>query len=116
MSDQAGIGVEVRWAANPFRGDQFEELWLPAAEAALDYGATGWAFFRSKDGLLDFVQWAFFPEAIDWDRYWYSEEIAAARAKASGLYQVPLLPKFYRIVGVGSLGVPPVSSARVEPS
>ena len=115
MSEQAGIGVEVKWAANPFRGDQFEELWLPAAEAALDYGATGWAFFRAKDGLLDFVQWAFFPEAIDWDRYWYSEEIAAARAKASGLYQVPLLPKLYRIAGIGSLSTA-VSSARAEPS
>ena len=111
MSEQAGIGVEVRWAANPFRGDAFEEIWLPAAEAALDYGATGWAFFRSKDGLLDFVQWAFFPATIDWDRYWYSEEIAAARAKASGLYQVPLLPKFYRIAGVGSLSAPPVGRA-----
>jgi hypothetical protein len=111
VSEQAGIGVEVKWAANPFRGDQFEALWLPAAEAALDYGATGWAFFRSKDGLLDFVQWAFFPESIDWDRYWYSEEIAAARAKASGLYQVPLLPKFYRIAGIGSLTPAPAPAS-----
>ena len=115
MSEQS-VAVEIRWAANPFRGDAFEELWLPAAEAALDYGATGWAFFRSRDGLLDFVQWAFFPEAIDFDRYWYSEEIAAARAKASGLYQVPLLPKVYRIAGIGSLAPPPVSSAPAEPS
>ena len=113
MSD-TGIGVEVRWVANPFRGDAFEELWLPAAEAALDYGATGWAFFRSQDGLLDFVQWAFFPEKIDFDRYWYSEEIATARAKASGLYQVPLLPKFYRITGQGSLSAPPVAGASSE--
>ncbi len=108
--------MEVRWHLNPLRGDAFEEAWLPAAEAALDYGATRWAFFRSKDGLLDFVQWAFFPEAIDWDRYWYSEEIAAARAKGSGLYQVPLLPKFYLIAGIGSLSAASVSNARAEPS
>ena len=109
---ESGIGVEIKWVANPFRGDAFEEMWLPAAEAALDYGASGWAFFRAKDGLLDFVQWAFFPEAIDFDRYWYSEEIAAARAKANGLYQVPLLPKIYRIVGIGSVNLAPVSDAR----
>ena len=107
---EPGIAVEIKWAANPFRGDAFEEIWLPAAEAALDYGATAWAFFRSKDGLLDFSQWAFFPEAIDFDRYWYSEEIATARAKASGLYQVPLLPKIYRIAGGGSVVMPPVAA------
>ncbi len=114
MSDDSGVAIEVRWAANPFRGDQFNEMWLPAAEAALDYGATGWAFFRSQDGLHDFVQWAFFPKAADWDRYWYSEEIAAARAKANGLYQVPLLPKVYRITGMGSVPTPPVASASSE--
>ena len=43
-------------SVNPFRGDKFEEDWLPVAEAALDYGATGWALFRNTDGLLDFVQ------------------------------------------------------------
>ncbi|MDQ4048961.1 MAG: hypothetical protein M3131_06230 [Actinomycetota bacterium] len=110
---ESDVAVEVEWVANPFRGDAFADIWLPAAEAALDYGATGWAFFRAKEGRLDFVQWAFFPEAIDFDRYWYSEEIAAARAKANGLYQVPLLPKLYRIAGMGSLSV---SSAREAPS
>ena len=27
------ILAEVRWAANPFRGDRFAEGWLPVAEA-----------------------------------------------------------------------------------
>ena len=35
---------------------------MPVAEAALDYGATGWALFRNTDGLLDFTQYAFFPD------------------------------------------------------
>ena len=33
---------------------------MPVAEAALDFGATGWALFRNTDGLLDFTQYAFF--------------------------------------------------------
>jgi hypothetical protein len=98
-----GIAVEIRWAVNPFRGDKFEEAWRPAAEAALDYGATGWAFFRAQEGLLDFIQYAFFPTKLDFERYWYSEEIAEARAQAAGLFQVPVLPLFHRIVGQGSL-------------
>jgi len=75
--------VEIRWTANPLRGDKFEAAWAPVAEAALDYGATGWAFYRAADGKLDFIQHAVFPD------------------KASGLYQVPLLPTYHYIVGSG---------------
>ena len=110
MSD-ANVAVEVRWVANPMRGDRFEELWLPAVEAALDFGATGWAFFRSKDGLLDFTQWTFFPTAEDFDRYWYSAEIAEARVKVNGLHQVPILPRYYEISGIGSLAPPTAVTA-----
>jgi hypothetical protein len=98
-----GIAVHVKWVANALRGDRFQEIWLPAAEAVLDYGATGWAFFRAKDGLLDFAQWAFVPTKEHWENYWYSDEIGEVRAEAVGLYQVPLLPTFHIIVGMGSL-------------
>jgi hypothetical protein len=100
---QAGIAVEIKWAINPFRGDRFEELWTPAAEAALDFGATGWALLRSKEGSLDFTQLAFFPTKDHFERYWYSEEIAEVRVRAAGYYQVPILPTFHRVAGMGSL-------------
>ena len=105
---ESGSGVVVvNWVANPFRGEEFERAWLPAAEAALRYGAKGWGFFRAKEGLLDFTQLAFFEEKLDFERYWLSEEIAAARAQCSGLFQVPVLPTWHRVVGAGSFtGVP----------
>ena len=108
MSD-GGIAAEINWVANPFRGDKFEQAWLPAAEAALDYGATGWALLRNKDGLLDFTQYAFFPSKLHFERYWYSEEISQARTEIAGLYQVPLVPVFHRIAGMGTLS--PVEAA-----
>ena len=95
--------VQIKWIANPFRGDAFEEGWLPAAEAVLDHGATWWALYRSKDGLLDFVQEAIFPSKADFERYWYSPEISLAREQLSGYYQVPLLPTFWTIAGSGAL-------------
>ncbi|HEX8646871.1 MAG TPA: hypothetical protein VF715_08200 [Thermoleophilaceae bacterium] len=95
--------VFILWHANPFRGDKFEEAWRPAAQAALDYGASSWAFMRSKDDPLDFAQMASFASKTDFDRYWYSEEIAEARAEASGLYQVPVLPQWLRVVDAGEL-------------
>ena len=106
-----GILCEVRWAINPFRGDKFEVLWTPAAEAALDYGATGWALYRSKEGTLDFTQHAFFPSKDGWDRYWYSDEISAARIEAQGYYQVPLLPTFHTVTGIGFLDPAAVAAA-----
>ena len=108
MSDE-GIAVHIRWVANPFQGDRFERIWLPAAEAVLDYGATGWAFFRAKDGMLDFMQWAFVPTKQEWERYWYSDEIGEARSRAVGMFQVPLLPTFHQIVGMGTLVSPQVA-------
>ena len=103
MSRGDGVAVELRWAINPFRGDAFEALWTPAAEAALDFGATYWALLRSQEGMLDFTQHAHFPTKDHWDRYWYSEEIAAVRVEAAGYYQVPLLPTFHTIAGRGAL-------------
>jgi hypothetical protein len=99
MSDNSGIVAEVPWIVNPFRGDKFEEHWLPVAEAALDYGATGWALFRSKEGGLDFTQLAFFATKLDFERYWYSEEITAAREEAVNYYGKPVLPVWHSLVG-----------------
>jgi hypothetical protein len=95
--------VLILWHANPFRGDKFEDAWRPAAAAAIDYGATFWAFLRSKDDPLDFMQIASFASKTEFERYWYSEEIAEARAAASGLFQVPVLPIWLRAVDAGEL-------------
>ena len=46
---------------------------------------------------------ASFASKTDFDRYWYSEEIAEARAEASGLFQVPVLPQWLRVVDAGEL-------------
>jgi hypothetical protein len=102
--------VTIQWHATPFRGDKFEAAWTSAAEAALDYGASSWALLRSKDDPLDFTQLASFPDKKAWERYWYSEEMAEHRAEASGLYEVPLLPVWFRVVEAGEL-----AGAEVQP-
>ena len=95
--------VTILWHTNPFRGDKFEEAWVGHAAAALDYGATQWGFFRSKDDPADFTQLAVFPDKTSFDRYWYSEEMAEARAEASGLYQVPVVAQWQRVIGAGEI-------------
>ena len=105
--------VFIAWHANPFRGDKFEDAWRPAAAAALDYGATYWALLRSKDDPLDFIQVAAFKDKLEFERYWYSEEISEARAEAMGLFQVPVLPLWLRAVDAGELELD-VSEAAAE--
>ena len=106
------IQVQIRLVANPFRGDRFAESWRPAAEAAVDFGATEWSFTRSHEGRLDFVQTATFPSKAHFERYWYSERVAQHRIELAGCYQVPILPTFWEIVGEGEAVVSP---ARAEP-
>ena len=95
------ILVHIPWHANPFRGDRFAEDWAPAAEAVLDFGAVAWGFYRTLDGRLDFIQQAVFPTKADFERYWYSEPIAAKRTELQGYFNVPILPQFFEIVGDG---------------
>jgi hypothetical protein len=95
--------VLLLWHATPFRADKFEDHWRPIAEAVLDYGATSWAFLRSKDDPSDFIQMASWRSKLDFDRYWYSEEVAEARAESMGLYQVPVTPQWLRAVDAGTL-------------
>jgi hypothetical protein len=101
---EPGTGlIQIEWVANPFRGDKFERAWLPACEATLDYGARSWALLRSLEDPLAFTQFATFPDKLSFERYWYSAEVAEARAVASGLFQVPVLPVWHGVVGSGTL-------------
>ncbi len=93
--------------ANTLQNYAFQAAWLPAAGAALDYGATYWAFLRAQEGMLDFIQHAIFPTKAHFERYWYSEQLAQARAETSGLYQVPILPTLHHIVGSGTAAPAP---------
>jgi hypothetical protein len=93
--------VTITWVANPFRGDRFEELWAPAAATVTKYGARAWAFTRSKDDQLTFIQIATFENKIDFERYWYSDETAEARIACAGLFQVPVLPVWFECVDWG---------------
>ena len=77
--------IVINWVANPFRAEKFLKLWLPSAEAVLDYGASEWALLRSAEDPQKIDQLAVFVNKTDFDRYWYSEEISDARTEASGL-------------------------------
>jgi hypothetical protein len=95
--------LEINWITNPFRAEKFRNIWLPAAAAVLDFGATGWAFIRSTDDPQHFVQLGLFADKLDFERYWYSPEISDYRVQATGLFQVPIQPIWYTVEGTGEI-------------
>jgi hypothetical protein len=102
--------VQINWIINPFRAEKFEAIWLPAAEAMLDFGARGWAFLRSGDDPQEFIQLGLFDDKLDFDRYWQSPEITAYRVQVTGLYHVPILPIWLTVEGSGQIIGAPVES------
>lgn len=84
--------------ANAFYGDKLEQLWTPAVSKVMDYGAKGYSFIREQEDPLHFIHLSYWEERLDFDRYWYSEEMNDLREQASGMYQVPLLPRWSTVV------------------
>ena len=98
--------VQVPWHANPMRGDKMAAGLAKLAEAAIDYGALSWQLYRTLEGGLDFIQEVLFPSKLDFDRYWYSDEVGEIRTELAGWYQVPLLPSYHEIIGEGRAVTP----------
>ena len=86
------------WHIAPFRADRWLDLWEPAAAKMPAYGATSWSLTRSKDDPLAFQQTSIWEQRSDFERYWYSEEIAKAREQILGYYDLPLLPAWHALV------------------
>lgn len=86
------------WHITPFRADRFLDLWEPAAAKAPAYGAKSWSLIRSTDDPLAFRQTMIWENRSDFERYWYSDEVAQARATIIDLYDIPLLPAWHTLL------------------
>jgi hypothetical protein len=95
--------VIVPWYATGFRADKFELALSEVAAAALRYGASSYAVYRSRDDRYRFQQFAAFPEHIDWQRYWDGAEMIYFRASHSGWYQVPVLYSWWDLACSGGV-------------
>ena len=97
--------VHIPWYATGFRADGFERDLDEVAAAALRYGASSYAVYRSRDDRYRFQQLAAFAEHLDWERYWGGPEMTFFRASHSSWYQVPVLYSPWETIGAGGLDV-----------
>jgi hypothetical protein len=86
------------WHISPLRGDRFLDLWEPAAAKMPAYGAKSWSLTRAIDDPLAFQQTSLWESRSDFERYWFSTEIEAARASIIGFYDIPLLPTWHTLL------------------
>jgi hypothetical protein len=98
----AGV-VHIPWYATGFRADALEEALAKIARVSLQYGATDYRVYRSRDDRYRFMQFATFESKLDWTRYWEGEEFIEFRVNHQGWFQVPLLYSWQDLVAVGGI-------------
>jgi hypothetical protein len=94
----ANYACVIDWRLHPFRRDRWLEAWLPAAERAMSFGASGWSLTRAVDDPLHFRQTIMWEEKEHFDLYWASDEVAAIREQVMSYYNKPLLPTWHTMI------------------
>lgn len=88
----------IDWHVHPFRAERWFEGWQPAAARALAFGAKSYSLTRAEDDPLHFRQTTVWDRREDFERYWASDEVAAAREQLIGLYNKPVNPEWHTLV------------------
>jgi hypothetical protein len=91
------------WHISPLRGARWLDLWEPAAAKCTAYGAKSWSLTRYTDDPNAFQQTMVWEDRADFERYWFSQEIADAREKVIGWYVIPLLPTWHTLLAAESI-------------
>jgi heme-degrading monooxygenase HmoA len=80
----------VEWHITPFRRDRFLEVWRPALDRALAYGAKAAFLTRSEDDTLHLRQTTVWDSRADQERWRFSDELSALRQEALAYYHKPV--------------------------
>ncbi len=88
----------IEWHVNPFRAERWYEIWEPAASRAMAFGAKSWSLTRDTEDPLHFRQASIWADRSDFERYWYSDEVAASREQALSYYDKPVLPVWHALI------------------
>lgn len=92
----------IEWHVHPFRADRWLEIWRPALDRALAFGARSCYLTRDTDDPLHFRQITVWDDHADFERYWYSDEITALREAALNYFNKPLAQSWHTLVADAS--------------
>lgn len=80
----------IEWHVTPWRRDAFLEIWTPALDRALAYGAKAAFMTRNEDDTLHLRQTTVWDSRADHERWWFSDELSALRQAALSYYHKPV--------------------------
>jgi heme-degrading monooxygenase HmoA len=80
----------IEWHIVPFRRDAFLEIWRPALDRALAFGARGAFLSRNEDDPLHIRQVTMWESRADHEQWWFSDEISALRQDALTYFHKPV--------------------------
>ncbi len=87
----------IDWRIHPFRADRWLEIWEPALDRALAFGASTCFLSRDIDDPLHFRQVSVWDSREDFERYWFSDELVELREAALNYYNKPLSPSWHSL-------------------
>ena len=105
----------IDWHTHPFRADQWLEAWRPALDRARAFGASSCYLTRSTDDPLHFRQVSTWESKDDFERYWFSDEIAAIREQVFQYYNKPVLPSWHSLTAQATSGAQEPAEEPAEP-
>ena len=88
----------IDWHVHPLQAERWYAAWRPAAERVLAFGASSYSLTRSEDDPLHFRQTATWERREDFERYWASDEVTAARQEIINLYSKGLAPSWHSLL------------------
>ena len=103
----------IDWHVTPFRADRWLEIWSPALDRALSFGARSCYLTRNEDDPLHFRQVSTWDSHDDFDRYWASDEISALREAALQYFHKPVYPIWHTLAAQAEAEIEP-DAAEVE--
>jgi quinol monooxygenase YgiN len=102
----------IDWYVTPYRADRWLEIWRPALDRALAFGARASYLTRDEENPQHFRQVSTWEDPADFDRYWGSDEIGALREAALSYYHKPLGTVWHTLTADAAGTAPPASSAQ----
>jgi heme-degrading monooxygenase HmoA len=91
------------WHVSPLRGHRWLDVWEPAAAKCSAYGAKSWSLTRGDEDPLGFQLTTVWESKADFERFWYSQEVAEAREATIGWYNIPILPTWHTLIAAESI-------------
>jgi len=80
----------IEWHVVPFRRDRFLEIWTPALDRALAYGARSAYLSRNEDDPLHIRQVTEWDSRADQERWWFSDELSVLRQESLKYFTKPI--------------------------